>query len=98
MSRVALATSTFRSDLNLAMSLIRPNRMSVWSVRSWASSMMTTLVGETDRLTDTLAFPSKKMMTLDVILLSLPVAGQVRLGEKLSEQHAVRHVLQHRPL
>lgn len=28
----------------------------------------------------------------------LPVAGQVRLGEKLSEQHAVCHVLEHCPL
>lgn len=26
----------------------------------------------------------------------LPVAGQVRLSEELSEQHTVRHVLQHR--
>lgn len=26
----------------------------------------------------------------------LPVAGQIGLGEKLSEQHAVCHVLEHR--
>lgn len=42
-SRVALATSTFRSARKRAMSLMRPKRMSVWSVRSWASSMMITL-------------------------------------------------------
>ncbi|TNN39354.1 hypothetical protein EYF80_050480 [Liparis tanakae] len=36
-SRVALATRTFRSDRNRAMSLIRPNRMSVCSVRSSGS-------------------------------------------------------------
>lgn len=31
-------------------------------------------------------------------MLALPVAGQVGLGEKLSQQHAVRHVLEDRPL
>ena len=31
------------SERNLAMSFIRPNKISVWSVRSWASSMIITL-------------------------------------------------------
>lgn len=29
---------------------------------------------------------------------SVPVTGQVRLGEKLPEQHAIRHVFEHGPL
>lgn len=31
-------------------------------------------------------------------MLALPVAGQVGLSQKLSEQHAVGHVLEDRPL
>ena len=33
-----------------------------------------------------------------VVLIGLPVGGQVRLSEELSQQHAVRHVLENRPL
>ena len=42
-SSVALEMSSLRSERNLAMSLTRPNRMSVWSVLSWASSTIITL-------------------------------------------------------
>lgn len=33
-----------------------------------------------------------------ILFFALPVAGQVGLCEKLSEQHAVRHVLEHSSL
>ena len=33
-----------------------------------------------------------------VVFGGLPVGGQVRLGEELSQQHAVRHVLEDRAL
>ena len=45
-SIVALDMSSFRSDLNLDMSLTSPNNTSVCSVRSWASSTIITLEGE----------------------------------------------------
>lgn len=46
--------------------------------------------------------PDHRQLTLTVMSgaeqRSLPVAGQVGLSEELSEQHAIRHVLQHRSL
>lgn len=44
-SKVALEMSSFTSGRNLAMSLTRPNKMSVCSVRSCASSTINTLKG-----------------------------------------------------
>lgn len=42
-SKVALEMRSLRSGLNLAMSFTKPNKTSVWSVLSWASSMIITL-------------------------------------------------------
>lgn len=42
-SKVALEMSSFSVGLNRAISLTRPNKTSVWSVLSWASSIIITL-------------------------------------------------------
>ena len=42
-SKVALDTISFRFGRNLETSLTRPNKISVWRVRSWASSIISTL-------------------------------------------------------
>lgn len=40
-----------------------------------------------------IATPCEDQLALVIPFFSLPVAGQVRLSEKLSEQHAICHVL-----
>lgn len=94
--------------------------MSVWSVRSWASSMMITLKthrwesgnmfyvdGWTSWHTSfrkhtftgavSSHFPADLQQRIIVKRRRVvPVAGQIGLGEELSEQHAVCHVLEHR--
>lgn len=38
---------------------------------------------------------SKILKRLRYVGESLPITGQVRLGEELSQQHAISHVLEH---